>query len=49
LDRARPRNKKALIGLKTSLLNDKAVDELALKVGDDVSAVIKSSDVMIGK
>jgi molybdopterin-binding protein len=25
------------------------VDELGLKVGDDVVAVIKASDVMIGK
>jgi molybdopterin-binding protein len=30
-------------------ITNEAVDELALKVGDSVSAVIKSSDVMIGK
>jgi molybdopterin-binding protein len=33
----------------TSSITNEAVDELALKVGDNVSAVIKSSDVMIGK
>lgn len=33
----------------TSSITNKAVDELALKVGDSVSTVIKSSDVMIGK
>jgi molybdopterin-binding protein len=33
----------------TSSITNEAVDELALKVGDAVSAVIKSSDVMIGK
>lgn len=32
-----------------SSITNEAVDELALKVGDSVSAVIKSSDVMIGK
>ncbi len=32
-----------------SSITNEAVDELALKVGDNVSAVIKSSDVMIGK
>lgn len=32
----------------TSSITNEAVDELAL-VGDSVSAVIKSSDVMIGK
>jgi molybdopterin-binding protein len=32
-----------------SAITNEAVDELALKVGDTVSAVIKSSDVMIGK
>ncbi len=32
-----------------SSITNEAVDELALKVGDKVSAVIKSSDVMIGK
>jgi len=33
----------------TSSITNEAVDELALKVGDNVAAVIKSSDVMIGK
>ena len=33
----------------TSSITNEAVDDLALKVGDSVSAVIKSSDVMIGK
>ncbi len=33
----------------TSSITNEAVDELALKIGDSVSAVIKSSDVMIGK
>lgn len=32
-----------------SAITNEAVDELALAVGDSVSAVIKSSDVMIGK
>jgi molybdopterin-binding protein len=32
-----------------SAITNEAVDALALKVGDTVSAVIKSSDVMIGK
>jgi molybdopterin-binding protein len=32
-----------------SSITNEAVDELALKIGDSVSAVIKSSDVMIGK
>lgn len=32
-----------------SSITNEAVDELGLKVGDSVSAVIKSSDVMIGK
>jgi molybdopterin-binding protein len=32
-----------------SAITNEAVDELQLKVGDTVSAVIKSSDVMIGK
>ncbi|KYK43038.1 transporter [Bradyrhizobium liaoningense] len=32
-----------------SAITNEAVDDLALKVGDAVSAVIKSSDVMIGK
>lgn len=33
----------------TSSITNEAVDELGLTVGDVVSAVIKSSDVMIGK
>ncbi len=33
----------------TSSITNEAVDELALKVGDEVIAVIKASDVMVGK
>jgi molybdopterin-binding protein len=33
----------------TSSITNEAVDELGLKVGDSASAVIKASDVMIGK
>jgi molybdopterin-binding protein len=33
----------------TSLVSNEAVDDLALKIGDDVQAIIKSSDVIIGK
>ena len=32
-----------------SSITNEAVDELALKAGDEVVAVIKASDVMIGK
>ena len=32
-----------------SSITNEAIDELALQVGDSVSAVIKSSDVMIAK
>lgn len=32
-----------------SAITNEAVDDLALKVGDTVSAIVKSSDVMIGK
>jgi molybdopterin-binding protein len=33
----------------TSSITNQAVEELALKVGDEAWAVIKASDVMIGK
>jgi len=33
----------------TSLVSIDAVDDLALKVGDSVEAIIKSSEVIIGK
>jgi molybdopterin-binding protein len=33
----------------TSSITNKAVEDLGLTVGDNVSAVIKSSDVMIEK
>jgi molybdopterin-binding protein len=33
----------------TSSITNESVEDLGLKVGDVVSAVIKSSDVMIGK
>ncbi|MCO5169228.1 MAG: TOBE domain-containing protein [Planctomycetes bacterium] len=33
----------------TSSITNEAVDDLALQVGDQVSAVIKSSDVIVGK
>lgn len=33
----------------TSSITNEAIDDLVLKVGDIVSVVIKSSDVMIGK
>jgi molybdopterin-binding protein len=33
----------------TSSITNEAVDDLVLKVGDEISVVIKSSDVMIGK
>jgi len=33
----------------TSSITNEAVDDLALKVGDEVWAVIKASDVMVGK
>lgn len=33
----------------TSSITNELVDDLGLKVGDAVSAVIKSSDVIIGK
>ncbi len=33
----------------TSSITNEAAEDLALKVGDAVSAIIKSSDVIIGK
>jgi molybdopterin-binding protein len=33
----------------TSSITNEAVDDLGLKVGDEAFAVIKASDVMIGK
>jgi molybdopterin-binding protein len=33
----------------TSSITNEAVDELGLKVGDSATAVVKASDVMIGK
>ncbi|KIL99472.1 Molybdate-binding domain of ModE [Paramagnetospirillum magnetotacticum MS-1] len=33
----------------TSLVSNEAVDDLALKIGDNVQAIIKSSEVIIGK
>ncbi len=33
----------------TSSITNEAVDDLDLKVGDTVSAIVKSSDVIIGK
>jgi len=33
----------------TSSITNEAVDELALAVGDEAVAVIKASDVMVGK
>jgi molybdopterin-binding protein len=36
------------IHITSSITND-AAEDLALKVGDEVTAVIKSSDVIIGK
>ena len=35
--------------IMTSSITNEAVADLALKAGDNVTAVIKSSDVMIGK
>ena len=33
----------------TSSITNEAVDELKLKAGDNVTAIIKASDVMVGK
>ena len=33
----------------TSLVSVEAIDDLALKIGDNVQAIIKSSEVIIGK
>ena len=33
----------------TSSITNEAVDDLGLKAGDDVTAIIKASDVMVGK
>lgn len=33
----------------TSSITNEAVDDLGLKVGDQATAVIKASDVMVGK
>ena len=33
----------------TSSITNEAVDELGLKAGDDAVAVVKASDVMVGK
>ena len=33
----------------TSSITNEAVDELKLKVGDDAMAIIKASDVIVGK
>ena len=33
----------------TASITNEAVDELALKAGDEASAIIKACDVMIGK
>jgi molybdopterin-binding protein len=33
----------------TASITNEAVDDLALKVGDEATAIIKASDVMVGK
>jgi len=39
---------KGRVTIHSSITNE-AIDDLQLKVGDDAYAVIKSSDVMVGK
>jgi molybdate transport system regulatory protein len=36
-------------GILTSIISNEAVDELALKEGDEVDAIIKATEVIIGK
>ena len=36
-------------GTVTASITNEAVDELKLKTGDDVTTIIKASDVMVGK
>lgn len=33
----------------TASITNEAIDDLKLKAGDDVTAIIKASDVMVGK
>ncbi|HOA07575.1 MAG TPA: TOBE domain-containing protein [Spirochaetota bacterium] len=33
----------------TSLISKESVDELSLKIGDEITAIIKSTEVIIGK
>lgn len=33
----------------TSMISKESIDDLGLKVGDEVTAIIKSTEVMIGK
>jgi molybdopterin-binding protein len=35
--------------IATSSITNEAVDDLALKIGDDATAIIKASDVMVAK